>query len=57
LSPLIDFDAPGDYSVAAGHFNGSTWDIGDWMGTVRSPFLGGIVTGGKYQTPPPDPPR
>jgi len=57
LSPLIDFDAPGDYSVAAGHFNGKVLDLGDWTGTVRSPFLGGIVAGGKYETPPPDPPR
>lgn len=43
LSETVDLDVPGEYAVSAGHSNYIVTDLGDWTGTVRSPFLKGIV--------------
>jgi hypothetical protein len=43
LAEVLDMTAAGEYSVSAGHLNFIVSDSGDWTGTVRSPFLDGIV--------------
>lgn len=43
LSKIADLTVPGEYAVSGGHSNGFVTDIGDWTGTVRSPFLNGIL--------------
>ena len=43
LSKIANLTVPGEYAISGGHSNGFVKDIGDWTGTVRSPFLNGIV--------------
>ncbi len=43
LTRLAALGMPGEHSIAGGHDNFLVSDSGDWVGRVRSPFLGRIV--------------